>query len=432
MLNLNVTPKYEIILGGDFNMVENLDKQDGNPNRQHLHGLEELNEITQNCNLIDIWQTQSSFQTKFPYENNILNFKSRIDRFYIWSNAKKSFSIRSDIIPNNMSDYHMIYLLLKNIMMNKRGPSYCKLNTSILEYKDYKQKLEAFWLHWRSKKNSYPEQTKWLDIAKLYIQGITKDFCVDFKQKETELLVEYKAEIDSLYKQRPIDHEKIDEIQNNIDIIEERSVKGTMVRSRTKFIENEETPSKFFYTAESVFQKNKTIIALKELYKKAQINKQEQDKLINSYHKKISDNWHDKLKENFTEKEIYSSTKNMREDSALGKDGLPMEFYRTFWYLIKQDFTELVNYIFFEKRETSKTMKTAIILLILKTTPDKPNIAKWRPMSLLCVDYKIITKAITKKLLPTLNEIVSSEQSAAVPGCHIYDNLFTIRDLINY
>ena len=97
-----------------------------------------------------------------------------------------------------------------------------------------------------------------------------------------------------------------------------------MVRSRTKFIENEETPSKFFYAAESVFQKNKTITALKdksgkivttdkeilksaqtfceELYKKAQINKSEQDKLINNYEKKISDNWHNKLKENFTEK----------------------------------------------------------------------------------------------------------------------------------
>ena len=37
----------------------------------------------------------------------------------------------------------------------------------------------------------------------------------------------------------------------------------------------------------------------------------------------------------------------MSEDSAPGKDGLPMEFYRTFWYLIKEDFTKLVNYIFF-------------------------------------------------------------------------------------
>ena len=166
-------------------------------------------------------------------------------------------------------------------------------------------------------------------MAKLYMQGITKDFCVEFKQKQTELSVEYRAEIDSLYEQRSIDHEKIDEIQNNIDIIEECSLKGAMVQSRTKFIENKETPSKFFYAAESVFQKNKTITALKdksgkkvttdkeilktsqtfykELYKKAQINKQEQDKLINSYDKKISDNWHKKLKENFTEKEIHNS-----------------------------------------------------------------------------------------------------------------------------
>ena len=101
-------------------------------------------------------------------------------------------------------------------------------------------------------------------MAKLYIQGVTKDFCIEFKQKQTEFLVQYGAETDSLYQKRPTDHEKIDEIQNNIDLIEERSLKGAMVRSRTKFIEKEETPSNFFYAAESVFQKYKTITALKD------------------------------------------------------------------------------------------------------------------------------------------------------------------------
>ena len=236
--------------------------------------------------------------------------------------------------------------------------------------------METFWQHWQNKKNSYPDQTKWSEMAKLYIQGITKDFCIDFKEKQTELPLEYRAEIDSLYQQHPIDHEKIDEIQNNIDTIEERSLKGAMVRSRTKFIENEETPSKFFYAAESVFQKNKTITALKdksgkkvttdkeilktaqtfyeELYKKAQINKTEQDKFLHNYDKKISDDWQNKLNETFTEKEIYNSLKDMSEDRAPGKDGLPMEFYRTFWYLIKDDFTNLVNYIFFEKKRNCK------------------------------------------------------------------------------
>ena len=66
----------------------------------------------------------------------------------------------------------------------------------------------------------------------------------------------------------------------------------------------------------------------------------------------------------------------MSEDSAPGKDGLPMEFYRTFWYLIKEDFTNLVNFIFFEKKEITKTMKSAIISHIPKTTPEEINIAK--------------------------------------------------------
>ena len=155
-------------------------------------------------------------------------------------------------------------------------------------------------------------------MPKQYIQDICKDFCIDLKQKETEILVEYRTEIDSLYQQLTINHEKIDEIQKKIDLIEERSLKGAMVQSRTKSIENEETLSKFFYAAESVFQKNKTITALKdksgkkvttdkdilkteqtfyeELYKKAHINKLEQDKLLNNYDKKISDNCHNKLK----------------------------------------------------------------------------------------------------------------------------------------
>ena len=99
-------------------------------------------------------------------------------------------------------------------------------------------------------------------MAKIYIQGITKDFCIDHKQKETELLMEYRPEINSLYHQGPINHEQIDEIQNKI--IEERFLTGAMIQSRTKFIENLQKLSKFFYIAESVFQKHKTITALKD------------------------------------------------------------------------------------------------------------------------------------------------------------------------
>ena len=122
----------------------------------------------------------------------------------------------------------------------------------------------------------------------------------------------------------------------------------------------------------------------------------------------------------------------MEENKSPGKDGIPMEFYITFWHLIKDNFTELFNHIFFVKEELTDSMKTAIISMIPKKDPNDPDIAKGRSTSLLCLDYKIITKALTNRLLPTLEEIISIEQSAAVPNRTIYNNLFTIRDVIEY
>ena len=155
-------------MDGDCNIVKDLtiDRQGGNPNRQHQYGLEQLNEINQNCSLIDIWRTQKKFKMQFTYENNLLDFKSRIDRIYLWKHAGKIFSTLSDILPNTLSEHHLTCLSLKNITINKTGPSYWKLNTSILENKAYKQKIESFCQHWQNMENNYLDQTKWWHMAK--------------------------------------------------------------------------------------------------------------------------------------------------------------------------------------------------------------------------------------------------------------------------
>ena len=65
----------------------------------------------------------------------------------------------------------------------KERPFLLELNASILENKAYKQKIETFWQHWKNKKDSYPDQTKWWDMAKFYIQVITKDYKEKLKKK---------------------------------------------------------------------------------------------------------------------------------------------------------------------------------------------------------------------------------------------------------
>ena len=54
------------------------------------------------------------------------------------------------------------------------------------------KKIETFWMDWKNQKNIYSHQTKSWDMTKIDIQGITKYFCKENKQKKTELLMEYR------------------------------------------------------------------------------------------------------------------------------------------------------------------------------------------------------------------------------------------------
>ena len=56
----------------------------------------------------------------------------------------------------------------------------------------------------------------------------------------------------------------------------------------------------------------------------------------------------------------------------------------------------------------------------------------WRPISLLCVNYKIITKTIANRLKNVLSTLVNKDRTCSVPGRNIYSNIFLFRDIIQY
>ena len=60
----------------------------------------------------------------------------------------------------------------------------------------------------------------------------------------------------------------------------------------------------------------------------------------------------------------------------------------------------------------------------------KTNLRYWRPISLLCVDYKILTKILANRLKKILPQIISEEQNCSIPHRTIFNNLFLTRDAI--
>ena len=102
----------------------------------------------------------------------------------------------------------------------------------------------------------------------------------------------------------------------------------------------------------------------------------------------------------------------MQKDKSRGDDGLTKEFYEIFWKGLKNIFV----YSVLEAREKGHltiSQRQAIIKLIEKKDRDKRFIKNWRPISLLNVDLKIISKALSEK------DLISSQQTMYVKNRHI-------------
>ena len=70
--------------------------------------------------------------------------------------------------------------------------------------------------------------------------------------------------------------------------------------------------------------------------------------------------------------------------------------------------------------------------MIPKQTEKLKSLKYWRPIFLLCTDYKILTKILANRLKQVLPDIISKEQNCSVLQQTIFNNLLLIRDLIKY
>ena len=76
-------------------------------------------------------------------------------------------------------------------------------------------------------------------------------------------------------------------------------------------------------------------------------------------------------------------------------------------------------------------MKTSNTHVIYKKG-DRKSLKNWRPISLINVDYKICSKALSVRLSKVLQFIVDPDQTCSVPGRRISSNLHLLRDILDY
>lgn len=83
--------------------------------------------------------------------------------------------------------------------------------------------------------------------------------------------------------------------------------------------------------------------------------------------------------------ELHSAVMSMASGKAPGIDGIPIEFYKTFWSIIGSDMLAVFNESFI-KEQLPLSCRRAVLTLLPKKG-DLRDIANWRPVALLCADY---------------------------------------------
>lgn len=132
----------------------------------------------------------------------------------------------------------------------------------------------------------------------------------------------------------------------------------------------------------------------------------------------------------FTCEEIDVAVRQLANNKASGPDGLPNEFIKVYWNEIKSDIYQLLDE-FYENRLKLEEFNEANIIMIPKV--DQPaNTSDFRPISVLDLIPKLISKIISNRLRLLLPILISPNQTAFVHGRQISENFATTRELLHH
>ena len=122
---------------------------------------------------------------------------------------------------------------------------------------------------------------------------------------------------------------------------------------------------------------------------------------------------------------------NLNKDKSSGQDGLTSEFYQTFWPrlvpILKEVYLNTSN-----EGSLSKSMRNGLITLIYKKKDDPNDLKYWRPITLLTVDYKILSKILTNRLSKWMNDIINPYQSSGSSKRDIINNILNIQTILEH
>ena len=403
--------------------------------------------------LIDIWRKKHPRERSFTWFNFDKTIAGRLDKFLVSKSVSEKTSV-CEIFPCVFSDHDFVSLNFNFSEIPARGPGVWKFNNSLLQDLSFRGVIrKSFYDHLRFQ-HSFSDIKEWWDFLKQSFKEISINFSRRKRAYASRERVSLTNKLRSL--KRRVDcesvNEEIVECEMRLRALIERELEGAKVRSRAEWIDKGEKPTSFFFRLERNRAQKHLIASIlymegnevhtqkeiekahvdfyTELYSVSEIDEDAKTSLLDGISRVLPPVDSDCCEGEIAMHEVTKAVKDLRPEKVPGPDGLTVEFYNCFRDLLGPKLVKVANKCF-KDEELTETMKCSVTRVLFKKG-DRKNLKNWRPISLLNVDYKIVSKVLSFRLSKVLDSIIDSDQTCSVPGRTIASNLHTLRDILDY
>ena len=455
---LDATGVDRKIVAGDFNAVLNNETDRSTGTHRHVKSTEVLNLGIDELYLRDVWTVNEQPHPGYIWRRKLANsvLSERLD-YMLVSESVVQFLDEIKVAPGFRTDHSMLCAEME-FNCKRRGPGYWKFNTSLLRDKDFLQSINNLLDIELGQSNLYDSKRQQWEVLKLTLRNSIIQYSTHRARSNRNKLEVLERKL-QYWQQEGDDikgpfkkvEDRISEIQQEINNLIAIKTQCAVLRCRTDWQNYAERPTKYFLNLEKANFNRKTIHRLKNSAGKIIDDpKQVQQELTQFYRKLYASEEQGNLdyisnlkapvlsaeQKSAMEKpieliEIGRALRDLKSSKAPGVDGIPPEFYKVFWRKLKHFILELFQEIV-EEGELHLSARRGIIALIEKTGKDPLLIENWRPISLLCSDYKIYAKVLANRMQLTLDHLIDSSQTGFVKGRNIAQNIMFLQNIMEF
>ena len=445
-----------LVMLGDFNAVTRV--EDRMDNGTHSGKPDpDLRSLIAAFDLTDVWLKTCGLDN--GYTRRGPTSLARLDHIYATSDLTPALS--SVICQSvSFSDHSCLTCVLHapelRVPQTPKVNKTWKLNKDVLTEEEFIVKIKCFFKSARRLSLYHSDKCLWWDtIVKPGIKRIAIHYCRRRNQWMCGTSAFYESCLAELAERPKLDSsalQTLKEIRVAAHQQRNRRYEGLLVRARTPVAMHGEQPSTYHVLRERNMQQSTSITSLNRPDGSCTVEDTEIRSIIEEHYAGLlgqtiptnaeQDDFflasirrptmpvkeRDLLLAPFTVSELEMTLKDAKRGKSPGIDGIPVEFYSAFWDEVACDLVVIFNEIV-RRGSLCESQKQALIRLIPKV-PLPKTIEDYRPIALLCTDYKLLASLFKRRLDATLGKVISQYQRGGVSGRKTEDILLAIKNLL--